>query len=218
MSPVAPLPDNSTSVPATISRSSEHDSQLLRILLIVSLATGVIDAACLVNFKVFTAYMTGTLIVIGIDLGGAAPLAVPGLIALAAFGIGAAIGGRLIRREKREALTHIRMLAEALTVVTCLVLVSVGCALRADVNVTGLPQYVCIALLGVAMGIQVAGSRQAGLLDMTIPAATMILHGLFFDSRVAGGKAERQGRRFAVIIALVLGAVIGGGLSHWHAW
>ena len=217
MSPAAPVPDNPASTP-TIARSTAYDRQLLRILLIVSLATGIVDAVCLVNFKVFTAYMTGTLIVIGIHLGGATPLALPALLALAAFGIGATIGGRLVRREKRAALTHIRMLAQALTVVTGLVLIAVGCAVRADVNDVGLPQYVCISLLGIAMGIQVAGSRQAGLLDMAIPAATMVLHGIFFDSRLAGGKAERQGRRMAVIIALVVGAVIGAGLSHWHAW
>ena len=53
---------------------------------------------------------------------------------------------------------------------------------------------------------------------MRIPAATMILHGVFFDSRAAGGKAELQGRRLAVIVALVLGAAIGASLARWQVW
>ena len=191
------------------------------VLLIVSFSTGVIDAICLLHLKVFTAYMTGTLILIGIHLGQSKPLDLPPLIALASFGCGAALGGRLTRHGLGTgaipAAFRIRKLAHALTLITVLVLGATLLAGFADVTVPAV-HYSAIVLLGLAMGIQIAGSRQAAVLDMTIPAATMILHGLFFDSVIAGGKGDRQSRRFAVIVVLVIGASIGTALSLWHVW
>ncbi|HVJ43734.1 MAG TPA: YoaK family protein [Dongiaceae bacterium] len=208
-SPAAPLPQVPT-----------DQSHLLRILLIVSLSTGVIDAICLLHLKVFTAYMTGTMILVGIHLTGATPLALPPIIALASFGTGATLGGRLVRREAGNVAGHatrIRILAHALTVVTVLVLMAVVLSALTDLSEPRM-HYLAVLILGLAMGIQVAGSRQAGVLDMTLPAATMVLHGVFFDSVVAGGKADRQGRRLAVIVALVLGAAVGAELSLWRIW
>jgi uncharacterized membrane protein YoaK (UPF0700 family) len=191
------------------------------VLLAVSFSTGVIDAICLLHLKVFTAYMTGTLILIGIHLGESKPLDLPPLIALASFGCGATLGGRLTRHgfgsSAIPAAVRIRKLAHALTLVTLLVLGAVLLAGFADVAVPAV-HYGAIVLLGLAMGIQIAGSRQAAVLDMTIPAATMILHGLFFDCGIAGGKGDRQGRRLSVIVALVIGAGIGAALSLWHVW
>jgi len=201
----------------TQSATLPTDPHLLRILLIVSLATGCIDAICLVHLKVFTAYMTGTLILIGIHLGQVTPVALPGVIALVAFGTGAILGGRLIRLEKRTDARHLDMLARILTLVTLLVMGAAALAALYDVT-QNMPHYIIIAVLGTAMGIQIAGSRHAGVLDMTIPAATMVLHGLFFDCKFAGGPARRQGRRLAVIVALILGAAIGAGLARWQIW
>jgi uncharacterized membrane protein YoaK (UPF0700 family) len=193
------------------------DPRLLRILLIVSLSTGCIDAICLVHLKVFTAYMTGTLILIGTHLGQATPVALPSIIALAAFGIGAVLGGRLIRLGNRTDTGHLSMLARILTLVTLLVIGATALATFYDVT-QDMPHYIIIGVLGIAMGIQIAGTRHAGVLDMTIPAATMVLHGLFFDCKFAGGAANRQARRLAIIVALTVGAVIGAALARWHVW
>jgi uncharacterized membrane protein YoaK (UPF0700 family) len=199
-------------------RAPADQPHLLRILLLVSLATGVIDAVCLLHLGVFTAYMTGTLILVGIHLGGALPLALPALIALGCFGLGAILGGRLIRyHPNAAAISHVRKLAHILTLDTVLIMAATILAACCDLQMPA-AHYSCIAIIATAMGIQVAGSRQAGVLDMTIPAATMILHGLFFDSVAAGGKAERQGRRLAVIVALILGATLGTGLAQWRIW
>lgn len=191
---------------------------LLRVLIVVSLATGVIDAICLLHLDVFTAYMTGTLILIGIHLGGSSPLAVPGLVALSCFGIGATLGGRLIRHHPGTTpMDRVRKLAHLLTIDTALIVTATVVAARSDLHEPA-AHYLCIAIIAIAMGTQVAGSRQADVLDMRIPAATMILHGLFFDSRAAGGKAELQGRRIAVLVSLILGAAIGAGLARWQVW
>jgi uncharacterized membrane protein YoaK (UPF0700 family) len=202
-----------------MSRESARDHPyLLRILLVVSLATGIIDAICLLHLGVFTAYMTGTLILIGVHLGGASPVALPGIIALCCFGLGGTLGGRLIRLHSTPAtISHVRKLAYLLTLDTLMILTATILAACYDLREPAV-HYICIALIATAMGIQIAGSRQASVLDMTIPAATMILHGLFFDSSAAGGKAERQGRRLAVIVALILGAAIGTNLARWHIW
>jgi uncharacterized membrane protein YoaK (UPF0700 family) len=207
--------------PPPLAQSVHNQPHLPPVLLIVSLSTGVIDAICLLHLKVFTAYMTGTLILIGIHLGQSKPLDLPPLIALASFGCGAALGGRLTRHGHAggaiSAAFRIHKLAHTLTLVTSLVLGAVLLTGLGDVADPAV-HYSAIVLLGLAMGIQIAGSRQAAVLDMTIPAATMILHGLFFDSVIAGGKGDRQGRRFCVIVLLVIGACIGAALSLWHIW
>lgn len=213
-------PVNPSSAATALPQAPNDQLRLLRILLIVSLSTGVIDAICLLHLKVFTAYMTGTLILIGIHLTGATPLALPPIIALASFGAGATLGGRLVRREAAGSpgnAARIRILAHTLTLVTFLVLMAAFLAAVTDLAEPRM-HYLAVVILGLAMGIQVAGSRQAGVLDMTLPAATMVLHGLFFDSALAGGKADRQGRRVAVIGALVLGAALGASLSLWRIW
>ncbi len=189
----------------------------MRILFLVTLATGVIDGICLLHFKVFTAYMTGTLILLGLHLGGASPLVIPNLIALACFGLGAIFGGRLVRRPSLAALPPTRMLADILGIVTVLILTAACLTAIRDLAEPA-ARYVTIALLGIAMGLQIAGSRQIGILDMTMPAATMVLHGIFFDSLAAGGKAERQGRRLGVVALLIIGAAIGAALASWQVW
>lgn len=191
--------------------------QLMRILMLVTLATGVIDGICLLHLGVFTAYMTGTLILIGLHLGGASPLAVPALIALGCFGLGATLGGRLVRRPGLQNLLPARKLADILIIVTMLILCAAVLTAFRDIHEQSI-RNMAIILLGLAMGLQVAGSRQAGVPDMTIPAATMILHGLFFDSRLGSGKAERQGRRLAVVILLILGAAMGAAIAAWQVW
>jgi uncharacterized membrane protein YoaK (UPF0700 family) len=202
---------------ASSAASGKDQPELMRILLLVTLATGVIDGICLLHLGVFTAYMTGTLILIGLHLGGASPLAIPALIALACFGLGAICGGRLVHRLPTGNRPPAHMLAHILTIVAVLILCAAILTAFLDIHEQS-TRFLAIVLLGLAMGLQIAGSRQAGVLDMTIPAATMILHGLFFDSRLGGGKAERQGRRLAVVTLLIVGAALGAAIAAWQVW
>jgi uncharacterized membrane protein YoaK (UPF0700 family) len=187
---------------------------LIPILLLVTASTGMIDAICVLHLGVFAAYMTGTIILVGLQFAGAGKTApAGGLIALACFALGAILGGRLTRRVKPRN----RLLAESLIVVAVLVsLASLVTAIGGIADTA--PRYTTIVLLATGMGIQVAATRHRAIPDMTMPAATMVIHGLAYDSPIAGGGAERYLRRFGVVIALMAGAACGAVIATWHVW
>jgi uncharacterized membrane protein YoaK (UPF0700 family) len=187
---------------------------LIPILLLVTTSTGVIDAICVLHLGVFAAYMTGTIILVGLQFVGAGQTAPGGgLIALACFALGAVLGGRLARRAKPRN----RLLAESLIVVSVLVFLA-SLVMAFGSGADAMTRYAAIVLLATGMGIQVAATRHRAIPDMTMPAATMVIHGLAYDSPVAGGQAERYLRRFGVIIALMAGAASGALIATWHVW
>ena len=70
---------------------------LTRALLVLTLTTGVIDAASYLGLgHVFTANMTGNIVLLGFGIAGGSglPVVAP-LVSLAAFLVGAALGGRM---------------------------------------------------------------------------------------------------------------------------
>ena len=79
-------------------------------------------------------------------------------------------------------------------------------------------KFVAIFILAVAMGEQIAATRMLNVAEMLMPAATMIVHGLGYDSPAAGGRSERTFRRVGVVLALCAGAASGALLALWHVW
>lgn len=202
MQPAAPVP------------LTPQERPLFAILLLVTASTGAIDAICVLHLGVFAAYMTGTIVLVGLRLSTAAK-APPtgGLIALACFALGAIIGGRIARRT----LPRNRLLADALVVVSCLVMIAALVIAFGDIN-TQITHLAAIAIVATAMGIQIAATRHRAVPDMMMPAATMVIHGLAYDSRLAGGSDDRYLRRFGVIVSLLTGAALGAAIASWHVW
>mgnify|MGYP004721176013 CR=1 FL=1 len=73
--------------------------------------------------------------------------------------------------------------------------------------------YIHLGLLAVAMGVQASAARHASLADMTMPAATIVLHGLAHNSSAAGGDNRGSWRRASAIGALFFSAVMGTLIS-----
>ena len=61
-------------------------------MLLLVLATGAMDAACLLHLGVFTAYITASLILAGANLVDTPGSPWPGLVAVAGFIVGAIVG------------------------------------------------------------------------------------------------------------------------------
>ena len=179
-------------------------------LLLITVAMGMLDAIGLLHFGTFTGYMTGTIILIGINVARGSALALPPLLALGALVAGAVVGGRLVRRRHPPP----RLVGDTLGGVAALVALA---ALLAGFG-RGDADPGIIVILGVAMGLQTSATRYAGVPDMTMPAATMVLHGLAHDSRIAGGRGERSWRRVGVLASLLIGAGAGTALSTRHVW
>jgi uncharacterized membrane protein YoaK (UPF0700 family) len=183
------------------------------ILLIVTAATGAIDAVSILHFHAFTAFVTGTIVLLGAEIVGQAQAGLAKAIVVAAFFVGAIVGGRLMRRH----LSTERLLADSLYVAATLVGLA---ALMIGVLDSEQPpvRWTTIGLLAFAMGAQTSATRHAHVPDMLLPLVTLVVHGLAHDSHLAGGRSEHTLRRVGIVLALMAGAASGAALAAWHLW
>jgi uncharacterized membrane protein YoaK (UPF0700 family) len=187
---------------------------LTRALLVLTFTTGVIDAASYLGLgHVFTANMTGNIVLLGFGIAGGSGLPVISpLVSLAAFLAGAALGGRMALALPSRAVHLSRsMLIEVAVVVLAAVL-----ALVLDITPNRLSGDIVIALLAFGMGVRNATVRRAKVADLTTTVLTMTLTGLAADSPLGGGKGEGSSRRAAAVAAMLIGAVTGALLLKVH--
>jgi uncharacterized membrane protein YoaK (UPF0700 family) len=181
---------------------------LARASLVLTFTTGLIDAVSYLGLgRVFTANMTGNIVLLGFGIAGSGglPVVAP-LVSLGAFLVGSAVGGVLAVKSEDRRPQH---LARALGIETGLVLAAAGMAAAAEVRPSTLAGDAVIALLALAMGVRNATVRRLGVPDLTTTVLTMTLTGLAADSRVAGGSGEGSVRRISAVLAMLCGAVAG---------
>ncbi|KAB7850288.1 YoaK family protein [Streptomyces mobaraensis] len=195
---------------------------LLAALLALTVVGGALDAVSYLGLgHVFTANMTGNVVILGFSAAGAAGFSAPASsLALGGFLFGALLGGRfgtaMAGRSRRLWLGG-ALTAEAL-------LTGGAAALAAGVPgglPGGLPQdearrFAVITVLAVAMGVRVATVRALAVPDMMTTILTRVLTGIAADSRLAGGSDTRLGRRLGSVLAMALGALAGGWLLIHH--
>ena len=174
----------------------------LPILLALTVVTGIVDAVSFLSLgRVFTANMTGNVVLLGFALAGAGGLSVlRSSVALMGFFCGAIAGGRMARSVGRAFLTEASLLA-----------MGAACALgmRSASAINPGQLYAVIALTAVTMGFRNAVVRKLGVPDLTTTVLTMTITGLAADSRMAGGNNLRWQRRCASIVAILCGAMAG---------
>jgi uncharacterized membrane protein YoaK (UPF0700 family) len=191
-----------------------HDRpRLVALLLIVIAAIGVIDAVSILHFGAFTAFVTGTIILLGAEIVGQAHAGATKAIVLVAYFGGAILGGRLMRRPKAAE----RLLADSLFVTVALLLAAALVIATLGIETPAF-HWTAAALIAIAMGSQTSASRHLAVPDMVLPLATLAVHGLAHDSRLAGGREERTPRRLGIVCALLLGAAAGAALSAYSVW
>lgn len=188
--------------------------RLVVVLLGLTVVSGLIDAVSYLGLgHVFTANMTGNVVVLGFAAAGAPGFSVRHtLTSLASFLVGAVAGGRIAVRMgggSRRTWARATLAAEAL-----LVGASAVVAFAAP-NATG-TTYTLIAVTAFAMGLRNATVRKLGVPDLTTTVLTMTLTGLASDSRAGGGSGHRSPRRTASVIAMLAGAFLGAWLSLHH--
>jgi uncharacterized membrane protein YoaK (UPF0700 family) len=179
-------------------------------LLGMTAVTGIVDAVSFLSLgRVFTANMTGNIVLLGFATAHVSGLSVArSLTALAAFLVGALIGGRLaasIRFRAIDGLARIAFGTETLLLLSA-TLASIG-IMKASVNSSHV--YAVIVLTALAMGIRNATVRKMAVPDMTTTVLTLTVTGLAADSSLAGGSNQRAQRRFLSILLMFLGAAVG---------
>jgi uncharacterized membrane protein YoaK (UPF0700 family) len=195
----------------------ERHGPLAPLLLLLTLVTGFVDAySYLALGHVFVANMTGNVVFCGFAIGGAASFSLAAsLTALAAFAVGALVGGRIarVRREHRGRLVHFALFVETMLVAAAYVV-----AESTQPATSAGARYPLICLLGLAMGVQNAAARALAVPDLTTTVLTMTITGATADSRAAGGQGGKTGRRILSVLVMFLGALCGAlAVEHGHA-
>lgn len=186
-------------------------SPLVRLLLVLSATTGMVDAASILGMdKVFTANMTGNVVFAAFAAVGAQGFHAPYyIVALAAFMAGAAIAGRIWRMGARGRLS--RWLVIAAMVESTMLVLAGGLALLFERTIATTPATlsVLIALTAGAMGFRNAVVRQLKVPDLSTTVLTLTITGLASDSRLAAGDGANQRTRLAAVAMIFAGAVLG---------
>ncbi len=181
------------------------------LMLALTFSTGVIDAVGYLGLdRVFTGNMTGNVVILGMGLAGADDLPTAGpAVALISFMVGAAIGGRVLRRVAAGWTTRMT----ALFGTVGLLMTGIATALFLVGNEPERPaQLVITAALATAMGIQAATARHLAVKDITTVVVTSLITGLAADSPLGAGLTQPWFRRIVALILISAGAV-GGALA-----
>lgn len=187
------------------------DDLLPAVLTVVTVVSGLIDAVSYLGLgHVFTANMTGNVIIIGFAAVGAPGFSLTAsLVSLAAFLVGAVGAGRLeiaMRPRPRNRWVRTALAGEA-------VLLAVATVIAFTVPSAS---YALIAVMAVAMGLRNGTVRKLAVPDMTTTVLTLTLTGLASDSTLAGGTNPRARRRISAVVAMLAGALLGAWLVLHH--
>src|SRR5213595_3854324 len=196
---------------AAVSVKEPPRSSLPALLVVLTITTGLIDAVSVMGLgRVFTANMTGNIVFLGFALARVPEFSARrSLAALAAFLIGAVIGGRLGTRlgdSRQRWLLSVAVIESSLLFAAALAASGYDSGALAPVA----RLYALIALTALAMGIRNATARRLAVPDLTTTVLTLTLTGLAADSWLAGGGNPRWRRRVASVAAMLGGAVVGG--------
>lgn len=174
-------------------------------LLALTFTTGVVDAAGFLGLdRVFTANMTGNVVILGMGLTGAKGLPVLGpCFAFAGFVTGAGVGGALTRR------TPHRWTATSTGLLTGVGVTILGLGLWALLLPPTTATHAITAVLGTSMGLQASVARNLAIRDVATVAVTSTVTAFAMNLRLAGGSGALGWRRGLSIGLMLVGASVG---------
>jgi uncharacterized membrane protein YoaK (UPF0700 family) len=182
------------------------------ILVAMTAVTGIIDAVSYLALgHVFTANMTGNIVLLGFAFAGAPGLSISrSALALIAFGSGAVLGGRMTLNASGYGWADRAFLLEAVLLGVSAI-AALGISSGAEIH--PLQLHAVIAVTALSMGLRNAVVRKLAVPDMTTTVLTLTITGLAADSSLAGGDNPRWQRRGAAILAMIVGAFAGARMA-----
>jgi len=194
-----------------VPRSPEISPALLGSLTVLTVVSGLVDAVSYLGLgHVFTANMTGNVVLLGFAAAGAPGFSVgASLTSIGSFLLGAVCAGRLgMHIASRRQWLLLAMAVEG----TFSGFAAIAAATAGGEISTGTVRFAVIALLAFAMGVRNSTIRRLAVPDVTTTVLTMTLTGLAADSSLAGGTNPKWGRRSTAVVAMFIGAVSGAAL------
>ena len=186
-------------------------------LIALTFTTGIIDAVSFISLgHVFTANMTGNIVLLGFAVGGATGVsAARSVTSLLAFMAGALFGGMINVRHSDW--TQMRLLKLAIEIEAILLLLATSFAASAGTKaeISSSLTYGLIVLMALAMGVRNAVVRKLAVPDLTTTVLTLTVTGIASDSSLAGGANPRWRSRVTAVIAMFAGAAAGAMLLHY---
>jgi uncharacterized membrane protein YoaK (UPF0700 family) len=179
---------------------------LTRALLVLTFTTGLIDGVSYLGLgRVFTANMTGNVVLLGFGVARSPglPVLAP-LVSLVAFVLGAAGGGALVKRLDKR---HPILVARALAMEVALLAVAAIVAAVTTIKPGDAAAMVVIVLLALAMGSRSTVVRRLNVPDLSTVVLTMTLSAFAAGSPLAGASGGGSTRRIAAVVAMFAGAV-----------
>lgn len=174
-------------------------------LYLVAAVCGLIDVTCIKALGgVFAEMMTGNILLMAVDVGsgGTFDRSARYLWPLAAFSIGAIVGGRLLSLPLERQVRRFSFLIVWGTIAAAAAICWVY-----EPNGRETLGHAITALLALGMGLQTAILRRHGVQDLATNVMTLTLTALFSESRLGEGSHPNRLRR-----ALSIGCFFSGGV------
>jgi uncharacterized membrane protein YoaK (UPF0700 family) len=193
----------------------DQDRLHLVLMLVLTFSTGIVDAVGYLGLdRVFTANMTGNVVILGMALTGADDLPVVGpVVALIGFVLGAMLAGLLLRGAPKG--WHRRVTA-LLGLVGVLLVAAMIPVLAGGEEAPEWALLITTGVLGLAMGLQAGAARHIAIADVTTVVITSTLAGLAFDSWLGRRVGQKWARRVLAVALIALGALAGAALLLVH--
>jgi len=187
-------------------RTASLRHPLPQALLVLTFTTGIVDAVSYLGLgHVFTANMTGNVVLLGFGIAGAAGLPIAGPFAsLGAYILGAIVGGRVARRIDKEHLLTTALVIEVLILAAAALLAATTTVSPGEAAASTL-----IVALAFVMGLRSACIRRLGASDISTVVLTMLLVDLASESVLAGGSGVGTLRRSSAVALMGAGALTG---------
>jgi uncharacterized membrane protein YoaK (UPF0700 family) len=182
-------------------------------LLALTFSSGAADAIAFLGLdKVFSAFMTGNLVFLGLASAGARqPELDRVLTALGAFAVGVFVGVRIVKPTRGTGLWPTRV-----SVALAVTAVAEACFLAGWVLTSGRPAQasgnLLIAISALALGVQSAAVMSLDVKGIFTTAATASLIMLVSNEAGRSSSTGERRRLFGVLVALVAGATAAGAL------
>jgi uncharacterized membrane protein YoaK (UPF0700 family) len=181
------------------------------LLVAMTVASGAVDAISFIALgKVFTAFMTGNLVFLGLRAAGApGPDVLTVLISLAAFTVGVFASTRIVGPSKGPGVWPDRVTGALGLVAAAQATFAAGW-----IAVSGQPTGAMVDLLvgvsALAMGIQSGAVLSLGVTGVFTTAATATL--MYLSKELAGESTAAERKRHAGVLVALLAGATGGGL------